>query len=54
VGLPAIGSKGCAAGGAVVNDELAQLQAALSAAQTPGNVGYALTRSRKFGFTKLV
>jgi len=37
---------GCAAEGAVANSELAELQAAVSAAQTPGNVGYARTRPR--------
>ena len=45
---------GCAAEDAVANNELAELQAAFSAAQTPGNVGYALTRPRKFRFTNLV
>lgn len=49
-----IGSKGCAAEGTVANNELAELQAAFSAAQTPGSVGDARTRARKSRFTNLV
>jgi hypothetical protein len=53
-GAACMGSKGCAAVGAVADIELAELQAAFPAAQTPGSRRHEPSRPRKFRFTNLV